>query len=75
MPIHDIIAAVIVERPLCLECIAAKSNVALLMTDEALTNIAKVMPIDAVPRSRCRNCGDIRMTYSIGAPQRGPISN
>ena len=47
-------------------CIAVKANLTLMATDDALTEIGKSLQLTALPRSRCRNCGDIAMTDSIG---------
>jgi len=66
---HDAIAALIVGRALCLGCIAAKVSVTLTAADEALTGIAKELQLYALPRSRCRSCEAITMTYRIGGRQ------
>lgn len=63
---RSLIASLILDRPLCLACIAVKANLTLMATDDALTEIGKSLQLTALPRSRCRNCGDIAMTYSIG---------
>ena len=60
------IGALIVDRPLCLECIADKVNERLTVVDEALTRIAMVTLISVVPRSTCRDCGNVRVTFCIG---------
>lgn len=63
---RSLIASLILDRPLCLACVAIKANLTLTTAADALTEIGKSLQLSAVPRSRCRNCGDIVMTYSIG---------
>jgi hypothetical protein len=70
MPIHDVISAVIVDRPLCLDCIAVKVSLGLTATDEALTNFARSVPIFTAPRSRCRSCRDQDDVLHRHAPHR-----
>ena len=60
------IGALIVDHPLCLECIAAKIDARLTDVDDALTRIAKVTLVSVVPRSTCRECGNVRVTVCIG---------
>ena len=57
---HARVAALIADRRLCLDCIAEQTRTSILDTDTALTAIAQ-----RVPRSLCRTCGKIRMTYSL----------
>jgi hypothetical protein len=66
MPDRASIAALILDRPVCLECIATKATLTLLAADEELTALGKLIRVDSRPRSRCRNCGGITLTYCIG---------
>ena len=64
---HTLIAFLIQDRALCLECIAIKAELMLMAAVDALTEMGQSsVQLTTVPRSRCNNCGDIVMTYSIG---------
>ena len=73
MAIPALISSLITERPLCLECIANKVDLSIMAVDEALTVIARVMQISAVPDSPCLHCRELRITFCIGGrPEAAP---
>ena len=67
MPLHDVVGSLIIERPLCFECIATAGNILFVELDPVLTNLAHVVPL-AVKPGRCRQCGVVRLIYAIGSP-------
>ena len=58
------ITALILDRPLCLECIAAKSGLTADQAEALLERIAAPWKLYREP-ARCRACGEIRRTYSV----------
>ena len=60
------IGALIVDWPLCLECIAAKVSLRMTVVDEAMTRIANVTHVSVVSQSICRDCQKVRVTFCIG---------
>jgi hypothetical protein len=67
---HACVTALLADRRLCLDCVAAHAATSIVETDEVLTAIARL-----TPRSLCQACEKIRMTYSIKTPSRrlGPV--
>ncbi len=60
-----IIAALIVERPMCLDCLAMKTNVSVTRVDEALTTISRDLVLRRDIRGRCRVCGNLGVVVSF----------
>ena len=60
-----ITAALIIERPLCLECIALKAGVGPATTELALTRIKKALIIQRDEVGHCRDCGIIGVVFSL----------
>ena len=58
-----LVASLITNRRLCLACIAEQARISIVQAHEVLTAVAV-----AEPRSLCRCCGKIRMTYSAAEP-------
>ena len=62
-----LIAALILERPLCLDCIAAKAELTVSKVDEYFTVISRALPLRCV-KDRCRACGKKVMAFSFSRP-------
>jgi hypothetical protein len=62
-----LIALLILERPLCLECIATKAGVSLSEAERYLGLIEKGLSI-VTHESRCRTCGEPRTVFSLSRP-------
>jgi hypothetical protein len=58
-----LVAVLIVERPLCVECIADKSGIALADVEPLLHRIGTSIAIDRAV-DRCRGCGRIVEVFS-----------
>ena len=52
-----LIAALIIERPLCLECIATKSGMTAMSVKGYLERMAKLVTVHWVNPDRCHACG------------------
>jgi hypothetical protein len=53
-----LIAVLIMERPLCLQCIATKTQLALTEVDHYLGVIEASLEVNRHPHARCHACGD-----------------
>ena len=62
------ITALILERPLCLSCIADKSLVTVERATEALNTIGSALVLTS-RTDRCVACGDTAAVYSVGRPR------
>jgi hypothetical protein len=65
---HDtaaLITAIILDRPLCLDCIALKAGVGPATADASLARIKNVLTEET---GRCRACGTIGMVFSARQP-------
>jgi len=63
-----LISALIMERPLCVDCIALRAQVGV---DVLIAYLAKIEAAVTVRRGvddRCRTCGAVGRTYSIARP-------
>lgn len=69
-----LIAVLILDRPLCLDCISAKSNIARAEVDRCLDAIAQApLELRRAENGRCRNCGEDDVVFSLHrAPDVGP---
>jgi hypothetical protein len=63
-----LMAALIVERPLCLECLEAKTGMDRSETDAYLARIANVLQLRRSAGDRCRACGEIGRVYWLMQP-------
>jgi hypothetical protein len=63
-----LVAVLIVERPLCFDCICSKSGVALTEIDAVLNRIGKVIALVRTV-DRCRGCGRTDRVYSAFRPK------
>jgi hypothetical protein len=62
-----IITALLLERPLCMDCVCAKSGMKPVRVNGVLANIGRVLNVRRLPQARCRACGEDRPTVSIDA--------
>ena len=65
-----IVTALILERPLCARCIAAKATSTEAEADAALTSIAMRLDLRRRDPERCRGCGEIGRAFWLDAPRR-----
>ena len=63
-----LIAALIVERPLCEDCIEAKTGLDRRETDAYLGRIRRVVQLRRSNGGRCQSCGEIRRVYWLIQP-------
>jgi hypothetical protein len=59
-----LIAVLIVERPLCVDCIADKSGIALVEIDSLLRRIGASIKLNRIV-DRCRACGRTVEAYAM----------
>ena len=60
-----ITAALIVERPLCLDCVAEKAGVGPATAELTLARIRKALIIQRDEVGHCRDCGIIGVVFSL----------
>jgi hypothetical protein len=66
MPANSaLIAVLLVERPMCLECISAKAEVSAAEVRRYLIDIATSLDLRHHANDRCRICGNIGPVYSV----------
>ena len=63
-----LITALILERPLCLSCIAMKAGSSETAVEASLAHIAPVVRIRREPAGRCRACGQDGLVVSLTRP-------
>jgi len=59
-----LIALLLVERPMCLDCISAKMEVSTNEADRCLTVIGTALELRRTD-DRCQTCGQKRAVYSL----------
>jgi hypothetical protein len=64
-----LITGLILERPLCLDCLAAKSGLGATAVEAMLARVGTVMRLHRWT-DRCRACGETRETVSVARPDR-----
>jgi hypothetical protein len=62
-----IMTALILERPMCVECIATKANMSMSEAQRYLQIITRAVPV-VMDKGRCRTCGESRATFSVRRP-------
>ena len=62
-----LIAVLILERPMCLDCIAAKAGLPAAVVDRYLTVISRAVQLRQA-NDRCRICGEDRRVFSAPRP-------
>ena len=60
----DLIAVLIIDRPLCLDCIADKTGMTPLSVEGYLERM-DLGPVDRTPEGRCRACGRLTTVFSL----------
>jgi len=60
-----VVAALITERPMCMECICAKADLEPARVDALLMRLERVLKVHRLAKARCRACGENRATFSI----------
>ena len=63
-----LVSVLIVERPMCANCIAEKSGLRPSTIEPTLASLACFLKVHRLPRARCRACGEDRPAYSIDRP-------
>ena len=64
MPLTPILAVLIVERPLCIDCLSMKSGGSQEQVAETLHRIGQSVTLHRA-RERCRGCGEITDTVVL----------
>jgi hypothetical protein len=62
------IAVLILERPMCLDCIAARAGASLNDVEAAFRDIARVLGLQRFMSERCRTCGNTGLAFSVTRP-------
>ena len=65
----SLVTGLIMERPLCLTCIATKAKATEADVHTAFASIRKVLDLRHVENSRCRACGTVGTVYRINRPK------
>jgi hypothetical protein len=69
MPDHTaLVTALILDRPLCIRCLAAKSRGTLADLDAVIDNVEKALVLHRIV-DRCRACGTTEITFSVDRPE------
>jgi hypothetical protein len=58
-----LVAALIVDRPMCRDCIATKAGVTVDTIDSAIATIQKVLRLSRLERGTCIACGTIGVVF------------
>jgi hypothetical protein len=60
-----LVTALILERPMCLDCIARKASISLNDVEGAFLHVGRVLHLQRFASERCRACGNIGLAFSI----------
>jgi hypothetical protein len=63
-----LITALIMERPLCMDCLVARSLVPPTDIEASLLQIRRVLELRRVDEERCRTCGNIGPVLYLERP-------
>jgi hypothetical protein len=63
--ISAVITALIIDRPMCVDCIALRAQVSMPAVKDYLPRIASVGRLEHRVGERCRACGHIGDTFSL----------
>lgn len=63
-----IVTALILERPLCMNCITARTGVPAAEIDATLARIQTVLHVERHTMDRCRSCGTVGPVLSLQRP-------
>ena len=64
-----VIAILIMERPMCLECIATKSRLSTVDVERYLDQIGQELEVRQESEDRCRICGEPRTVFWLSRVQ------
>jgi hypothetical protein len=60
-----VITVLVMDRPMCLDCIAEKARMPQPEAEAYLTEIAAGVAVRRDPEDRCRGCGMVTTVFSI----------
>ena len=60
-----LITSLILERPMCLDCIAAKANATLNEVEASFSRIGRVLRLVRYANERCRACGTVGLVFAL----------
>ena len=63
-----LVTALILDRPLCIRCLAAKAGGTLADLDAVIGNVETALVLHRLV-DRCRACGDTEITFSVDQPK------
>ena len=63
--ISTVITVLIIERPLCLQCISDKAQVSVRTVRDYLDKLDTTMGVKRAANDRCRGCGSTGNTFSL----------
>lgn len=63
--ISAVITALIIDRPLCVDCIAARAQISVPAVKDYLSKIGSAGRLQHRMEDRCRACGRIGDTFSL----------
>jgi len=61
-----LITVMILERPMCVACVAVKAAMDIPSVDGYLERISAMVDVHRLPTERCRVCGSVGATVAIG---------
>jgi hypothetical protein len=65
----SLITGLIIERPLCMDCITTKAGIAVADVHTAFASIRKVLDLRHAEHGRCRACRTVVPVYWIHRPK------
>ena len=63
-----LITALIIDRPLCFDCIVMRAGVSAAAAEVAFARITNVLTLRRDNPGRCRACGAIGVVFSLAQP-------
>jgi hypothetical protein len=63
-----IVTALIMDRPLCLACVAQRASLDECEAQTILDKIESVLELQRVQPGRCRACGSVVTVFSVAQP-------
>ena len=64
-----LVAALTLERPLCIDCLVLKSGLTATTVQETLTRVRRLVHVH-FSEDRCRACGNVGPVVSVDRPAR-----
>jgi hypothetical protein len=65
----SLVTGLIIERPLCMDCITAKGQLTVADVHTAFASIRKVLDLRHAEQGRCRACRTVGLVYWIHRPK------